>query len=301
MLMELCKTNEDPAIKALALRGVVRLEGTGDFPIGDVLKWNAELIGLAQSADDKKVVLGGLAQVAHPNAFEMALAQIGDAAVKTEAVQAALNLAKIFGAAPREDAEFFNPANPAGWQGDIKLWRIEDGVFVAQSDGSLKHNEFLWSGVEAGDFYLAVDVLIEPNTGNGGVQFRSKKINEAGQAQGYQGDIGQDVWGRLYHEQGRGKLDWPDTAEQAVKPGEWNHLEILAVGPAIWTAINGKLGVAFLDLASEERSGRFAFQLHAGPPQTIRYKVIKLIHNPKIELPGIPAETLISELRVAGK
>ncbi|HPO13312.1 MAG TPA: HEAT repeat domain-containing protein [Candidatus Hydrogenedentes bacterium] len=303
VLMELCKTADDPAIKPLALRGTVRLlsESTGDFPIGDVLERYTELMGLAQSADDKKVVLGGLAQVAHPKAFEMALARMGDAEVRTEAVQAALNVAKIFGKAPREDAEFFNPANPTGWQGDIKLWRLEDGVIVAQSDGSLKHNEFLWSGVEAGDFYLAVDVLIEPNAGNGGVQFRSQKANETGQAQGYQGDIGQDVWGRLYHEHGRGKLDWPDSAEQAVKPGEWNHLEILAVGPAIWTAINGKLGVAFLDLASEERSGRFALQLHAGPPQTIRYKIVKLVHDPKIELPGIPAETLISELRAEGK
>ena len=94
-------------------------------------------------------------------------------------------------------------------------------------------------------------------------------------------------------------LDWNGRAEEAVKPGEWNRFEILAVGPAIWTAINGKLGVACLDLAAkDERTGKFAFQMHAGAPQTHRYRNIKLIHNPKIELGELKADALIPELTI---
>ena len=44
---------------------------------------------------------------------------------------------------------------------------------------------------------------------------------------GYQADVGHDVvlcnvWGNLYHEHGRGKLDWNEHAVQIVKKGDWD-------------------------------------------------------------------------------
>ncbi len=48
-----------------------------------------------------------------------------------------------------------------------------------------------------------------------------------------------------------------------MKRGEWNQYEILAVGRRIWTAINGKLCVAYED-SDGELSGRIAFQIHGG-------------------------------------
>lgn len=76
-------------------------------------------------------------------------------------------------------------------------------------------------------------------------------------------------------------------------------MRFLPVGPAIWTAINGKLGAAYLDLSKDgERSGLIALQIHAGAPQTVRYRIEKLVHNPKVELAGLAAEQLIAELRV---
>jgi hypothetical protein len=301
-LMELVKTSSEPTMKVLALRGAVRLLGQGTASPAETLAQYTVLMDQARTPDEKKSVLGGLAQTPNAGAFELALAQFGDASVKAEAVQAAIAIAKNLGKSAREDTTFFNGKDLTGWQGDAKLWRFEDGALVGQSKEPVAKNEFLWSGVEVRDFYLAVDIKLEPNTGNGGVQFRSKKIDERGQARGYQGDVGQDVWGRLYHEQGRGKLDWTDCVDKAVVPGEWNHYEILAVGPAIWTAINGKLGVACLDLAGkDERSGLMALQLHAGPPQTVRYRIKKFVHDPKVELEGIPAETLINELKVPEK
>jgi hypothetical protein len=105
------------------------------------------------------------------------------------------------------------------------------------------------------------------------------------------------VWGRLYHEHGRGKLDWTDRADKAVKPGDWNHYEILAVGPAIWLAVNGKLGAAFLDPQGEgERTGGVAVQIHGGPPQTVRYKFLKLVRDPEVTLAGMKPEQLIARL-----
>ncbi len=301
-LMELAKASPDQTLKVLALRGAVRLLAQGGVATAELPDRYAALMKSAATADEKKSVLGALAQVPYGGAFELALRQFDDASVKAEAVQAAISIAKRIGKSAREDAGVFNGKDLSGWQGNMKYWRFEDGAIVGGSDKDIPRNEFLWSDVEVGDFYLAVDVKLDPPTANAGVQFRSKKVDENGQALGYQADVGQDVWGRLYHEHGRGKLDWTDRAEKAVKPGDWNHYEILAIGPAIWTAINGTLGVAYLDLSKDaERSGQIAVQIHAGPPMTARYRVQKLVHNPKIELGGLKTEQLIAELKATEK
>ena len=72
-------------------------------------------------------------------------------------------------------------------------------------------------------------------------------------------------------------------------------LEILAVGHHIWTAINGKLCVAFED-PHGELSGKIAFQIHGGPPQTVQYRVRNLTHDPKIELAGMKEKELKAKL-----
>jgi hypothetical protein len=186
--------------------------------------------------------------------------------------------------AGRPDTTFFNGKDLKGWSaGEMKYWSVKDGAIVGHSEANVPKNEFLWSDVEVKDFYLVVDVKLTPDNRNAGIQFRSKPINTGGQAFGYQADVGAGVWGKLYHEHGRGKLDWNNRAAKALKRGDWNHYEILAVGHRIWTAINGTLCVAKED-PKGELSGKIAFQIHGGPPQTVRYRVVKLVHNPEIAL-----------------
>ena len=135
-----------------------------------------------------------------------------------------------------------------GWSAsEIQYWSAKNGAIVRHSKKDVPKNEFIWSDVEVKDFYLTVDVKLTPDARNAEIQFRSKKANAAGQAIGYQADVGAGFWGKLYHEHGRGKLDWNDNATGAVKHGQWNTYEILAVGDRIWTAINGKLCVAIED------------------------------------------------------
>ena len=299
-VMELATTSTDARVKVLARRGAVRLLRESPRGIGERLRHYALLMDQSETDDDRKLVLSGLADVPSVDAFALALQQHVNEAVRTESVQAAISIARKLGAAPSEDASIVPAEGLPGWTGHMDFWRFEDGALAGHSDAQIPRSEFVWFNGEVRDFYLAFDVKLEPNTANSGVQFRSQKIDEHGQALGYQADIGQDVWGRLYHEHGRGKLFWLDRAEKAVKPGEWNHYEILAVGPAIWTAINGTLGVACVD-PSGERAGNIAVQLHAGPPQTVSYRFVKLVHDPKIELAGLNAEQLVSELRAPGQ
>ena len=299
-VMDLALNSSDETVRVLAMRGAVRLLKSGGAGTDELLKQYATLMAQASSAGEKKLVLSGLAQVNHVDSFEMVLNQFGDESVKAEAVQAAMTIAQEFGKSAKEDPGIFNGKDLSGWQGSDKYWRLKDGAIVGRSKKKIPESNFIWSDIEVRDFYLAIDVKLDPPKANAGIQFRSKKMNEQGKALGYQADMGKDVWGRLYHEQGRGKLDWRDRAEKAVKPGEWNRYEILAIGPAIWTAVNGRLGVAFFETGGEgERSGHIAFQIHVGPAQTARYRIEKLIHNPEVKLGKLGAKELIGQLEIS--
>ncbi len=109
------------------------------------------------------------------------------------------------------------------------------------------------------------------------------------------------IWEKTFggdssHEHGRQKLDWGDRGEKAVKRGQWNHYEILAVGDRIWTTINGKLAVAIKDPGGDA-SGQIALQIHSGDPQTVTYKINRLVHNPKVELAGMNEAQLNDHLK----
>ena len=197
---------------------------------------------------------------------------------------------------PEVDQAFFNGKDLKGWNGDKAFWSVKDGAIVGHGDEPVEGNKFIWSEVPVSDFYLSVDVKLMPEKRNAGIQFRSVSINERGQARGYQADVGGGVWGKLYHEHGRRKLDWNDRGLEAVKHGAWNRYEILAVGDRIWTALNGKLCVAIKD-PKGERSGQIAFQIHGGPPQTVHYRNPTLTHNPKVELAGLNETELNAELK----
>ncbi len=205
-----------------------------------------------------------------------------------------LSLCTASGEEQRTD--FFNGKDLKGWNGDGAYWSVKDGAIVGHSEEPVKGNIFIWSQMPVGDFHLSVDVKLTPAQRNAGIQFRSVSINERGQAKGYQADVGGGVWGKLYHEHGRRKLDWNDRGLEAVKHGDWNRYEILAVGDRIWPALNGKPCVAIKD-PKGERSGQIAFQIHGGPPQTVHYRHPKLTHNPKVELVGLNEAELNAELK----
>lgn len=296
-VMALVTDSQDDTLKTLAVRGAIRLIPESDLAAPERCAHYATLLEHSGSPDEAKRILGGLGHMNDLAALSLALTQIANDAVRAEAIQSATAIAANLNAPAREDSAFFNGTDLSGWDGDTKYWSVKDGEIVGGSREQIGKNEFLWSAVEVGDFYLALDVKLEPNTANAGIQIRSTKIDASGQAQGYQADIGETYWGRLYHEHGRDKLDWRDNAENAVKPGEWNRYEILAIGPAIWIAINGALGAACVEPDGEKR-GSIALQVHSGAPQSVHYRIKKLIHNPKLEIAGQEIEKLLGELRV---
>jgi hypothetical protein len=169
-----------------------------------------------------------------------------------------------------------------GWEGDLKIFRIEEGAIVG---GSLKEkiarNEFLCTRRSYGDFELRLKVkLLGGDAANGGVQFRTKRIPNDHEVSGYQADMGTGWWGALYDESRRKKvLTGPDQAKikGVVKNGEWNDYVIRAEGKHIQLSINGVQTVDYIEEdRSVETTGVVCLQIYGGPPGEAWYKDITI-------------------------
>ncbi|MBN1344479.1 MAG: DUF1080 domain-containing protein [Phycisphaerae bacterium] len=161
-----------------------------------------------------------------------------------------------------------------GWEGDQKLWSVKDGMLIGRTTGDLKHNEFLWTTKEYGDFMLYVKFRLVDGKGNSGFQIRSKKIPD--RIQGYQADVGQDYWGWLYDEARRGKLAGsPADTKKHYKPDGWNEYLITCKGPDIELKLNGFTTVKYTEKDPKiPLNGVIAVQLHVGHPMEIQVKCI---------------------------
>jgi hypothetical protein len=169
-----------------------------------------------------------------------------------------------------------------GWEGNLAVFRIEDGAIVG---GSLKQkivrNEFLCTTRAFGDFELRLKFkLLGGESANAGVQFRTKRIPNNHEVIGYQADMGSGWWGALYDESRRKKvLKGPDSAKMKalVKAGDWNEYAIRAEGRRIQLWINGVQTVDYTEGdPSVESRGLICTQIHAGPPSEAWYKDITI-------------------------
>ena len=183
----------------------------------------------------------------------------------------------------QKPASIFDGRTLAGWEGNLAIFRIENGAIVG---GSLKdkiaRNEFLCTTQSYGDFELRLKFrLLGGEAANAGVQFRTKRIPNNHEVSGYQADMGAGWWGALYDESRRNKvLIGPDQEKmkELVKPSEWNDYVIRAAGPRIQLWINGVQTVDYVEKdQSIESRGVICPQIHAGPPSEAWYKDITIL------------------------
>jgi hypothetical protein len=187
------------------------------------------------------------------------------------------------GAYQRGAKRLFDGKTFKGWEGNLNLFRIEDGAVVG---GTLKENiarnEFLCTTEEYGDFELQVKfkLLGDPARANAGIQFRSQRIPNHHEVIGYQADMGQNYWGALYDESRRRKiLAGPnlDELNKVLKRGDWNDYVIRAEGKRVRLSINGFQTVDYTEADdSLEQRGRICLQIHGGPPSEAWYKDISI-------------------------
>lgn len=212
-----------------------------------------------------------------------------------------------------EDAGFktiFNGENLDGWIGDDSFWCVEDGHLVGRTteDNPTKGNTFLvWDKGDVDDFELRFRYRIDTPWANSGIQVRSEHLGDY-RVHGYQPDIATEDWitGIHYEEGGRGilarrgeravfdadgsrevtRFAAEDELGEHIKNDDWNDYHVIARGDTIITRINGVKMHEIVDNSPQaRRGGVIAFQLHQGPPMTIRFQDVKLKHLPPAGTP----------------
>ena len=216
--------------------------------------------------------------------------------------------------APEETGEFatiFNGTDLSGWDGDLELWSVKDGVIHGETteEHAAKGNTFLiWKDGATKDFELRLSFRCNA-TNNSGIQYRSKHITEGNVrnkwvVQGYQHELRNEMkWpnisGFIYDEGGkRGRIclvgekaswdaDGKNVTESLIdqegwiklfKLDDWNDVIITAKGNHIQHYMNGRLILDFTDNEPNLRltDGVLALQLHAGSPMFAEFKDIRI-------------------------
>lgn len=204
---------------------------------------------------------------------------------------------------PAEADDFtplFNGKDLTNWDGDPKLWKVENGVIIGTCTGPespLKNSFLIWRGGEVKDFELRATVRVIGDN-NSGIQYRSRPFPEAGPwgITGYQSDIHPAIehTGMTYEERGRGIFGlngknvvvdpegarWLVAEHEPVKVdvSQWNEYTIIARGNHLIHKVNGQVTSELIDHDEKGRAlaGLVAIQLHSGNANTVEIKDIRI-------------------------
>jgi len=202
----------------------------------------------------------------------------------------------------------FNGKDLTGWDGDPKLWKVENGEVIGTCTGpdAMANNSFLiWRGGEVRDFELHATVRVEGDN-NSGIQYRSRELPEVAPwvITGYQLDIhpATEHTGMTYEEKGRGIFGLNGTNVMLDPAGAlwklsehvpvnvdvslWNKYTIIARGNHLVHMINGMVTSELTDYDESKRAlaGLLAIQLHRGNANSVHIKDISLKVLPAVEL-----------------
>ncbi|MHA3774423.1 PVC-type heme-binding CxxCH protein [Verrucomicrobiota bacterium sgz303538] len=187
-----------------------------------------------------------------------------------------------------EAKPLFDGQSLAGWEGDPKLWRVEDGAITGGSlTETVQRNEFLASTKEYGNFIVRFRIKLTGSDGfiNSGFQIRSQRVPKSSEMSGYQCDYGDpNWWGAIYDESRRNKVLSTSDMEQlapVIRRNDWNEYVIRADGPRITTWINGVQGTDYYENETGiPRSGKLGIQIHGGGKALVQLREITIEELP---------------------
>jgi len=175
----------------------------------------------------------------------------------------------------------FDGKTLSGWEGNLDVFRIEDGAVVGGSlTQRVVHNDFLCTTETYGDFELRLEVKLLGTQANAGIQFRSQRVPNHHEVSGYQADMGQQYWGCLYDEWRRNKVlvgIAKEKAAEIVRAGQWNDYVIRCEGRRVQLFLNGIQTVDYTEPDDAiARTGVIGLQIHGGPPSEAWYRNIRI-------------------------
>jgi hypothetical protein len=182
----------------------------------------------------------------------------------------------------QEWTALFDGKTLAGWEGDANVFRVADGAIVGGGlDQPVAQNEFLCTEKSFDDFELRLKTKLVGQGANAGIQLRTARIPNHHEVIGYQADMGEGWWGKLYDESRRNRVLAEPAAtvdmSQVVRANDWNEYLIRCEGPRIQLWLNGTQTVDYTERDENiASSGVIAVQIHGGPPSEAWYKDIQI-------------------------
>ena len=184
----------------------------------------------------------------------------------------------------------FDGTTLAGWEGNPKLWRVEDGALTGGSSvETVKQNEFLATTRDYTNFIIRFQIKLTGTNGfiNSGFQIRSQRVPNNSEMIGYQCDFGEPSWyGAIYDESRRNKLI-ASSDMKALRPvirkDGWNDYVIRADGVRVTTWINGVMGVDYFEQETGIPNfdwGKLGIQVHGGGKAVVQVKDISIEELP---------------------
>lgn len=201
----------------------------------------------------------------------------------------------------------FNGKDLSGWKvlGGKATFTVEDGAIVGHTVAKTR-NTFLCSEKEYGDFVLELDLFVEDEDGNSGIQTRSHfdaaGNNGEGKVYGRQCEA-DPTWRRWtggVYDEGRREWLYPmqlnAAAQFAYKPKTFNHFKVECIGNEMRTWVNGIACAYVVDTL--DAKGFIGLQVHAiGDESHAGKKVI--FKNIRIKTTGLQPTPFPANVYVA--
>lgn len=194
--------------------------------------------------------------------------------------------------ASEKPVALFNGKNFDGWEGNTgqngtpQYFSIKDGVIVArnESDNAPKVSNYLLTKKHYRNFRLLVEGKLAESPMHSGIAFWGKRFEKDGQVNSFQGHLVMfpSAWG-FYDLFGRNSIYKDDGRAKKADNGDWNRMEILAIGHRIRLGVNGQLAADWEDPQPETCiAGPIGLQHHSNKvPQEIRFRGLMLSENPE--------------------
>lgn len=316
VLLRAMESAATPSLRQRALNSLLDLAAAAvdeaSVTPSEAIAWLHRTVSFARSTPTKVRVLGILARVPAPEAFQILRSFLNDPGVINEAASALLQIAPSLARSEEADAvrnalesvaatspdfreralraaqsipkgapivRLFDGQSLRGWEGDLNVWRVRDGVIVGGNMNGNPRNEFLATVRPYTNFILRLEYKLVGTEGfvNSGVQFQSVRIdNPPNEMRGYQADIGAGFSGVLYDESRRNMI-LSRVSEATIKKiervGEWNRYEIQCEGRHIQLRLNGEKTVDYTELdTSLPLSGLIGLQIHGGNKAEVSFR-----------------------------
>ena len=150
------------------------------------------------------------------------------------------------------------------------LWSAKNGILKLDS-GPNKKGSTLWTVKEYGNFIMEFEFKMGRGTVDTGIYLRTSKE----QIQiGISGSLNRDMTASPYIA-GKGYPVEAKNIRQTLKPKNWNHMTIVAIGKNYSVWLNGRHVMSY-DSESAVKRGPVGIQLHGGKDMSAEYKNIAI-------------------------